>query len=419
MTTINEINDPAELAALEPQWSALLERTPRASFFHSLSWLRIYWKHFGAGQRLRVMVVNDGNQVTGILPLVVGTARRFDPVRALIYPLADWGNFYNPIGPDPLGVLTAVLDHVRRTRRDWHFIELGWIDSLADQGRTKSALDNAGFPVICETRRTSAIIDLTRHNSWDAYLASRSSKLRQELRRKEKRLAGRGEVTYLRYRPPNTPAQQADPRWDLYDACETISQTSWQAKVRNGRAIGKNTDRAFYRDCHLAAVRSGAVDLSLVFVEGQPVAFRYAYHFRGMVTGLNTAYDPAFAHEGAGTVILARTLADSFKRGDHTLDLGPDSTDWYKRQWLTDEWPIDCCTHFPPGSAAAKLVRAKRAMVRWWRAQKTAEANGSCGAHAEPQAIMSPTESESDTPDRGLQRESSDDHKPAFSEQLL
>ena len=76
MSAVDEIDDPAELTELVPMWDELLARTPGASFLHSLDWLEVYWKHFGAGKRLRALVVREGHGVSGILPLVVRVSRR-------------------------------------------------------------------------------------------------------------------------------------------------------------------------------------------------------------------------------------------------------------------------------------------------------------------------------------------------------
>ena len=106
MTTIEEINDPVRLADLRPLWNHLLGETPGATFFQSCDWLECYWRHYGPGQRLRVLVVRDGQRPLGILPLVVRTERtRVGSVRVLTYPLHDWGTFYGPIGPEPAATL--------------------------------------------------------------------------------------------------------------------------------------------------------------------------------------------------------------------------------------------------------------------------------------------------------------------------
>jgi CelD/BcsL family acetyltransferase involved in cellulose biosynthesis len=73
MIYVQEINDIRQLAGIRLLWNALLPQTPGASFFHSLDWLEIYWRHFGAGQRLRVLVVSVDGRPLGILPLAVRT----------------------------------------------------------------------------------------------------------------------------------------------------------------------------------------------------------------------------------------------------------------------------------------------------------------------------------------------------------
>ena len=67
----------------------------------------------------------------------------------------------------------------------------------------------------------------------------------------------------------------------------------------------------------------------------------------------------------------ARVIADSFARGDLRYDMGPDFLQ-IKRRWLTHTRPIRRYVHLPPRSVAAQLVRGKRAIERWWRAEPTA-----------------------------------------------
>ena len=102
MSYVREINDPQQLEELRLMWTAMLPSTPGASFFHSLDWLQVYWKHFGAGQQLRVLVLYVMDQPMGILPLAIRRERtRIVSVRLLSYPLHDWGSWFGPIGPHP------------------------------------------------------------------------------------------------------------------------------------------------------------------------------------------------------------------------------------------------------------------------------------------------------------------------------
>src|SRR6185437_16233180 len=125
---VEEINDLAQLAPYRRQWRELHEHMDGASFFHTLEWLEVYWKHWGAGQKLRTLIVSQADRPVGILPLtVIHEQSRLGQIRTLTYPLHNWGSFYGPIGPDPAGTLAAGFDHIRRTKRDWDLLELRWM----------------------------------------------------------------------------------------------------------------------------------------------------------------------------------------------------------------------------------------------------------------------------------------------------
>jgi hypothetical protein len=370
MTTVREINDPADLEPLRPAWDALLQQTPAATYCQTLDWLQAFWNHYGAGKRMRVLVVEDGGHVIGILPLAVWAAHPHEPFKALTYPLDYWGDSYGPIGPNPAATLEAGFDHVRRTPRDWCYIELAWVDELADAGRTKSALESAGFPALCDRRDMRAVVDLTAFGSWEAYCASHNSKWRNTLGRQEKKLARRGAVSFLRHR--RVGCQGAPVRWGLYDACERISQASWQGRAPRGTMLNKDADRGFFRECFERAGEHGGVDLDLLFVDDEPAAFCYSYYYRGLVTEVKTAFHPSFAFEGAGAVVQARFIAECFARGDHTIEMGDEFLSW-KRIWVTGLRPVLRYVHFPH-SRSAQLIRGKRAierrlrsLVREWR----------------------------------------------------
>jgi CelD/BcsL family acetyltransferase involved in cellulose biosynthesis len=367
MITVKEINDLRTLALLRTQWQSLLSETPGASFFQSYDWLETYWNHFGAGQRLRVLTVWNAEKLVGIVPLVVRQQQRqLHSLSVLTYPLDDWGSFYGPIGSRTVTILQAALTYVRTTPRDWDLIELPWVDARgSDQGHTAAALAGALLPAIVETQQASALIELANFPDWQAYWASRTSRWRNNVRRSQRKLAENGQVTHLRYRPLGSVAADDDPRWDLYLQCERIAQASWQGQSHSGTTLSHAAIRPFLRDCHAAAVRTGALDLNLLYVDGVAVAFNYAYHYRGHVFGLRTGYDASHATDGAGTVLQARMIEDTFARGDHTYNLGAGYLEC-KRYWQSEVRYGHRYTHFP-WAPLAQMVRAKRQIERFWK----------------------------------------------------
>lgn len=361
MTAVREINRIEELGEYRSAWHTLLRQTRGASFFHSLEWLEVYWRHYGAGQKLRTLIVSSDGRPVGILPLVVRReATKVGKLWIATYPLHDWGSFYGPIGPDPEAVLTAGLEHVHATRRDWDVLELRWVNGCSTEpGETQRAMHDAGFSAHATIWHETAIIDLS--DTWDAYLAGRGGKWRNNFRRWERNFGRHGKVTYLRYRPQGEEHGDGDPRWDLYDACEEIARRSWQGSSVTGTTLSHQSVRPFLREAHAEAAKAGAVDLNLLLVDGEPRAFAYNYQCRGSVYGLRVGYDPVHSRDGAGNLLYAYAIRDSYDRGDHVYDLGVGSFD-AKRQLLTRVVPILRYSHFSPAVPRAQILRLKRWM---------------------------------------------------------
>ncbi len=363
MSNVREINDISEAESCRLLWNSLLPATAGASFFHSLTWLKTYWRHFGADQKLRLLVVSSKHGPVGILPLVVRTeATRIGRVRVLTYPLDEWGTFYGPIGPNPTATLLAGLSHIRRTRRDWDMLDLRWIDEAdSDRGRTPQTMRANGFQANRQAWAQTAQVQLT--GTWEEYWARRTSHWRTNYRHNERRLAELGEVVHVRYRPAGTAAGDDDPRWDLFDTCQQIARESWQGSSTTGTTISHESVRNFLRDAHEAAVKAGCVDVNLLQVGGRPVAFNYNYCYRGHVFGLRMGFEDCPETAGAGTELLGRMLKGSFDLDDHTVDLGSKYLNC-KQYWTTSIKMSYRYSHFPAAAVRVQALRAKRWLRR-------------------------------------------------------
>lgn len=368
MTDVREINQIEALGDYRAVWRSLLEETPHATFFYSLEWLEIYWRHFGAGQKLRVLVVSSGGQPIGILPLVVLAERtKIGRMRMLTYPLHDWGSFYGPLGPDPVRTLTAGLEYIRDSRRDWDAIELRWSGAASsDRQQAGGAMRAAGLQAYQTLWNRTAVVDLA--DGWEGYLASRSAKWLHNVDRLERRLSRQGELTHVRHRPRGAAVGDADPRWDLYDACEDLARRSWQGSSTTGTTLSHASIRPFLREVHAAAAECGAVDLNLLLLGGQPLAFVYNYCWHGSVYGLRAGYDATLSRDGPGNVLYLRILRDSCQRNDRFYDLGVGSLP-AKRHLLSRTLPIFRFGHYPLSVPRAQVLRLRR-----WMQQRTASA---------------------------------------------
>jgi CelD/BcsL family acetyltransferase involved in cellulose biosynthesis len=382
MIHVQEINDIRQLAGYRLLWNALLPQTPGASFFHSLDWLEVYWRHFGGGQRLRVLAVCTEGRPLGILPLVVRTERtKVGSVRVLTYPLHDWGTFYGPIGPNPTATLLVGLRHIRQTRRDWDVMDLRWVDlDGQDRGRTEQTMGQAGFRPHKQAWDRAALVEFPDapqeqpRRTWRDYWDSRDRKFRDGVDRSCRRLAAQGDVGLVRYRPEGSAHGDGDPRWDLFDACVTLAERSWQGAATDGTTLCHPQVSDFFRDAHEAAARAGAVDLNLLVLAGQPIAFSYHYCYDGRVYGLRKGFDPAYSSLRPGMVLQKMVLEDGILRGDRVFDLGVGALE-NKRHWQTSLATSFRFTHFPTTISRVQFLR----LSRWLRSRMYGEQDVACG----------------------------------------
>ena len=359
MIHVEEINQIERLADRRLLWNALLSQTRGANFFQSLDWLEIYWRHFGAGQRLRVLVVSAAGGPVGILPLVVRTeSTRVGRVRTLTYPLHNWGTFYGPIGPNPTATLLAGLRHVGHSPR-----RLGHArPPLGQRGRLQSGADRADDGTGRLSPRQAGLgrgpADPDR-----GHLAGVLEQPRQEMAAEYRALrpppgrTGHGQLRALSAR--GHAVGDDDPRWDLYDACVEVARRSWQSGVNNGATLSSPEVSEYLRETHAAAARAGGVDANLLLLDGRPVAFVYNYVYDGCVYGLRKGFDPEFAQLRPGLALETRMVEDGFRRADRCYDLGVGSLA-VKRAWQTDVAASYRFTYFPGGISRVQLLRLKR-----------------------------------------------------------
>ena len=115
---------------LQSAWNDLLAASVYPSVFRRWEWLDAWWKWFGGGRKLHIMLVYAGPTLVGALPCYQATRPRFRPLRAPVLKLLGAGG---PTCPEYLGpiihrdyfdpVLQQILAQLRSTTSDWQSIE--------------------------------------------------------------------------------------------------------------------------------------------------------------------------------------------------------------------------------------------------------------------------------------------------------
>jgi len=360
MARVLELNSLDALEAYRFVWHRLWQETRRADFFLTYEWFATYWRHFGQDKEMRVLLVESEGEIVGILPLVVfGRPTSLGQIRTLTYPLDDWGGFYGPVGNGPTATLLSALRHVADSSRDWDMIDLRWVDGRRTDGmRTPAAMRQVGMQPIAQPWMEYPLIETAR--GWDALQRTRPPHRRREMERQLRRLRERHNVRFVRHRPDGRGHQDADPRWDLFNACAAIAEKSWQGKQESGTTLAHPATRDFLRDLHASAAQLGCLDVNVLFLDDQPAAYAYNYFHQGRVIGLRMGYDPVRRADCPGTALMQLMVEDGCRRGDVEFDLGPGRSR-FKDYWATQVAVSYRYTYYAE-SFRGRLLRLRR----WW-----------------------------------------------------
>ena len=364
MAHVVEINDLKELQSYRLLWKSLFADTPQASFFRTFEWFETFWKHYGAERHMKVLVVYAAGTPIGIVPLCVQRERyQIGNVRVLTYPLSDWGMWYGPIGAQQTATMHLALKHIRESKRDWDLIDLRWIPPCRRVRRGMARVFRwLGWNPQQRFYQQTSNIDLTGY-TWESYFASRSKKWRHETRRHMRAIEKHGEVSFQRCRPLSSAEGDGEPHWEFFEQCLAISRKSWQAKSADGNTLCHKHVQPFLTDCHAVAARLGMVDMTLLSMDGTPVAYQYNYHYDGQLFGLRMGFDHNYSKLRAGSVLLSLSLEDSFQRGDRLIEMGIGDSQ-YKQRVRTSRKSSYRLTYYPTFAWRAQGVRLTQAIKR-------------------------------------------------------
>lgn len=259
--------------------------------FATWEWMSTWWRHFGVGHQALVSACHAADdRVIGILPFYLWASR---PLRIL--------RFIGHGGGDQLGPVYAAQDEeavAHATRRTLE--RLRWDVFVGDQlpapARWSSilgakVLGREGNPVL----RVPA-------GGWDGFLAARSSNFRQQLRRRERRLAREHQLTFRL-------VQDAADLPSALDALFRLHALRWS----NGSPF--QAREAFHREFAAIGFERGWTRIWLLELDGQPVAAWYGLRFAGAECYYQAGRDPAWDDRSVGFVLLAHSIRAAFQDG--------------------------------------------------------------------------------------------------------
>lgn len=326
-----KVMDIEKMDEQREKWNSLVFAMKRPSIFCTWEWMHSWLKHYGHLYKLLPLVIEDENEIIGILPLATRTMVIEDgllPVRTLTF----WGNI--ELHADHLDIISSpekapacletVISYLKEDYADWDMLHLSHIDNDSYLFNKLNDIANSNDT---DFRKVSVApyVDITKeHNgSIELFMQSLGRNRRHDVKRREKTLFRENGVTYG---PPK-----------CMDDATAITKLFSLHKLRADKK-GLQTSfagerlMAFHSEIAEVFSRKSWTWLRFLYSGHEPIAAIYCFAFAGRIFAYQSGYDPDWETKGVGSILLYKIIREAFEENAIEFDFLRGG-EGYKHTW--------------------------------------------------------------------------------------
>ena len=307
------IRDLDALERIRDAWWDLWRRDARATPFQSPAWL-IPWQRAFAPGPLHVVALWRNEQLAALAPFYVETqTQRLLPVGISL--------------SDNLDLLAE--DHDAAQALVSHLLEDApcarvEIENLPMQAHARELTDIEGWTHREEPNEVCPFLPLG--STWDAHVPARK---RRQWRRAVREAQQHGDM--------RIEAIAGHPK-DFLDHLARLHRARWETRAQEGLLADEAVQR-FHRLAAPELLRAGLARFYLLSFAGQVTGAYYGLAAKDRAYAYIGGFDPAFAHESPGTILMAHAMAQAQTEGARRFEFLRGGED-YKYAWGAQDEPV-------------------------------------------------------------------------------
>lgn len=328
MLSLDRVTAFNDFLLLKEDWNTLLSKSSYDSVFLRHEWFSAWWQAFGDQKELFVLLIKENGSLVGIAPLMLVSEKfRGLPVRCLKFiandesPRADF-----IIKQNRTDILPFLLDFLEKAHNDWDLIVL---KSILKKSETYQYFfeKNGKTQLIFRSKNSWASPILHPTMDWNAFLATKTKLFRKRIRRFRNKIKNLGQVEIKKINDTSSTSPEMAYLWQ-------VGQKSWKHHIKRAISSTEPT-RKFFSILTELASQQGWLNLWLLLVNNQPIAFEYQLKYNNKIHGMRSEFDEAYQSYSPGFVLDTLIVEDVFNRGNLDYDMGG-NTDSYKLQWTLE-----------------------------------------------------------------------------------
>jgi len=315
---------------LKDTWNDILVKSKNNDIFSTWEWLSIWWRHFGEGRKLRILLILDNNKIVAVAPLTWSKYNilhfgNLTKIEFIGSPQSDYNNFI--LTERETECLKLFLNYLNEQYNDWDCLELSDIsESTVSVKLLREILSKRLLGGQLEERVTFLCPYVNLPDSTEIFMSRLSGNMRRNLRRRMRKLSEKYRVKVKTHNGFNSLEEAMNAFYKLH-------QIRWKTQGFSGVFAEKKL-RDFHLDIAKHFAEKGWLGLYFLTANDKPIAASYSFNYKQKKYEYLTGFDPEYSHYGVGNLIRRHAVEDCIRRGLKEYDLMR-GDEPYKSSWNT------------------------------------------------------------------------------------
>ena len=318
----------SELYEIRKDWGKLAERADSPSIALTPDWFISWWNaHSGNdGWQLQVIALFEDKILTAVFPFYWSISRyRGLPVRKLsllVDGISPHGDFVIE-GDRREKAIDLLLSYLSGHQELWNIVVL---DKFRDSDNRKcllQLLSSYNFKYGIEPSLRTPIIQASE--PWDVFWSGHSVKFKKSMRNKLNRVKNNGTISVER-------VHDAEALNRALPTIFEVSRRSWKGKIKED-IKNRDAECRFYKAFTEIGARRGWVDIWLLKVQDQAIAYEYHLTYNSSTYPLRADFDESYRHLSPGSILEYKIIKQMFEKGEYDTYYSCANDYQYLRNW--------------------------------------------------------------------------------------
>ena len=268
---IEEIDSFEGFLRLEKIWNKLLFVSQMNEPYLTYEWQLSWFKNFGQGSKLFILLVKAGGEVYGIAPLIISKAFGFRTIKFIGSGWSDYLNFI--LKRQEQEICDAIFEYIAQVKRKWDFIFLSDVlhypnkENMFSSSVKKNRLK-------MEARKYYACLYIPITGDFNSFLKSKSKGFREYIRndgKAKRKLQKEGDVEMVAiHHPSHHPGI-------IKILCD-IENRSWKKEEKTNH-FRSQAILSFFDDIINVFMKNKWIKIWLMMIDQNPIAYLISFYY--------------------------------------------------------------------------------------------------------------------------------------------